>query len=91
MDKDLGHQLLFDQGWASMMVLKEGLERVRRLGGLDGRKLKTAMESLRDFETNGLTPPLTFTADDHRGAASCGLYALKDGVAELHSNITLER
>jgi branched-chain amino acid transport system substrate-binding protein len=91
MDRDLSHQLLFDQGWTAMMVLREGLARARRLGVLDGRKLKAAMESLRDFETNGLAPPLTFTADDHRGTVNCGLYALKDGAAELHSNMVLER
>jgi branched-chain amino acid transport system substrate-binding protein len=74
-----------------MMVLREGLARARHLGNLNGSKLRTALESLRDFETNGLTPPLTFTADDHRGTVKCGLYALKNGAAELHSNIVLER
>ena len=91
LDKDLSHKLLFDQGWAAMMVLREGLQRARQLGGTDGRKLRAALESLHNFETNGLTPPLTFSADDHRGTVSCGLYAIKDGVAELHSNLTLDR
>lgn len=41
---------------------------IKQLGGpLTGEKLKQGLEMLKDFDAEGLMPPLTITAKDHQG------------------------
>ena len=82
---------LYHQGWASMIVLAEGLKRARLAGKLTGPGLKAALETLSDFETGGLTPPLTFTSGDHRPAAACGLYTFTGGKPSLAADVKIAR
>ena len=53
---------------------------IKRAGNnLSGEAVKNAMESLRNFETWGLTPPFTYTADDHRPTTKAKLYIITGG------------
>ena len=54
------------RGWVSMMVLCEGLRIAEARGELTGLGIKNALDTLKDFNTQGLTAPITITADDHR-------------------------
>ncbi|MEW6264644.1 MAG: ABC transporter substrate-binding protein [Thermodesulfobacteriota bacterium] len=88
---DRSYPHLYNQAWASLMVLAEGLKRAHSAGKLNGPGLKAALESLTDFTTGGLTPPLTYTSEDHRGTTACGLYTFKEGRLHLAADLALER
>ena len=88
---DKTYTLHYNKAWASMMVMWEGLKRANKAGKLNGPGLKEALETLKDFETGGLTPPLTFTPDDHRGTTTCGLYEIKGGKLQLLEDVSIDR
>ena len=88
---DKTYTLHYNKCWASMMTMLEGLKRAKAAGNLTGPGLKAALESLRDFETGGITPPLTFTSEDHRPTTQCGLYTIKDGKLVLVTDVSIER
>ena len=52
-------------GWVSAMVLAEGLKNAGKNLTIDG--LVEGMESIRDFDTKGLTGLITYTPTNHRG------------------------
>jgi branched-chain amino acid transport system substrate-binding protein len=72
--------LLFGQGWTMMSIMLEGVRRAVADGQeLTGESIKAAMESIQDFETGGVTPPITFGPDDHRGMRGMRLYRVEGG------------
>ncbi len=79
------------RGFASMLVMAEALERASAKGELTGPSIKEALETLRDYDPMGLTPPITFLPDDHRPNMSVKLYRLGDDAMELLATETLER
>ena len=52
-------------GWATARVMLEGIKRAG--DDLSGVSIKKGLESIRDFNTGGITEPVTFTATDHKG------------------------
>jgi branched-chain amino acid transport system substrate-binding protein len=72
--------LLYGQGWTMMSIMLEGVRRAVAGGQeLTGENIKAAMESISGFETGGVTPPITFGADDHRGMRGMRLYRVEGG------------
>jgi len=65
------------RGWLWVMVAAEALKRSR--DDLTGEGVKKALESLRDFDTWGLSQPFTYTAEDHRPTTKSKLYIIKGG------------
>jgi branched-chain amino acid transport system substrate-binding protein len=80
----------YNLGWASMLVLAEGLKRAALAGNPNGPGLKAALETFVEFETGGLTPPLTYTKADHAPTTQCGLYTVMDGVLALVADLGQE-
>ncbi len=77
------------QGWTAMMVMWKALKDAKTL---DGPGIKAALETLKDFDTGGLTGPITFTAADHRPNMVVRIKAVgKDGKAVTAKTITIER
>ena len=63
-----------------MAVMTEGIRRIVASDQpLTGEAVKGALEELVDFDTGGVTYPITFTASDHRGAKGMRLYRVADG------------
>lgn len=64
-------------GWAAGLVASEG---IRRLGNkeITGENLKQVLESMKDFDTGGITSPITFTPDNHVGGK--GIKIMKPNV-----------
>ncbi len=60
------------QGWVTMKVMLEGVKRVD--GAVTGESLKKALETIKDFDTGGITVPLTFTDKSHKGNLSTRIY-----------------
>ncbi|GAB4248781.1 ABC transporter substrate-binding protein [Deferrisoma sp.] len=86
------HQMThFIRGWVSMMVMAEGLKRADAAGELTGPGLKKHLETLKDFDTGGLTAPITYTPDDHRPNMSAKIYEFQDGKMIYKATVVLER
>lgn len=76
-DKDKG--LTYSQGWATMMVMAEGIKRAAAQGQVSGESIKAALETLQNFETGGITAPVTFGPNDHKGTTALRLYRVQNG------------
>jgi branched-chain amino acid transport system substrate-binding protein len=71
--------LLFGQGWAMASLLMEGVKRAAAIGPLSGEAIKQQLEALRDFDTGGVTTPVTFTAGDHGGVKGMRIFQVEQG------------
>ena len=67
------------RGFASMLVMAEGIKRAAAKGKITGPAIKEALETLRDFDPMGLTPPISYYPDDHRANMSVFIYQIKNG------------
>ena len=73
--------LHYTQGWWTMAVMAEGIRMTIANGEeLTGENVKANLETLSHFETGGITAPITFTTEDHRGNRSLVVYAVEDGI-----------
>lgn len=68
---------LYVRGWAYVTVWSEALRRAGDNLTTDG--VKKALETFRNFDTGGLTPPITYTADDHRPTTRSTIYIVRNG------------
>jgi branched-chain amino acid transport system substrate-binding protein len=71
------HNSPYMRGWLWVMLAVEALKRTG--DNLNGEGVKKALESLRDFDTGGLSQPFTYTAEDHRPTTKAKLYIIKGG------------
>ena len=63
-----------------MRVMIEGVRRTVADGKeLTGENIKASLESIRNFDTGGVTPPITFASDDHHGMRGMRLYKVEGG------------
>ena len=72
--------LHYVQGWWTMAVMAEGLEMVVKEGKeVTGENLRTALESLTNFDTGGVTAPVSFSPTSHKGTNSLRLFKVEGG------------
>ena len=70
----------FVQGWYTMQLMARGLERALAASPeLTGRGLRDALETLGSVDTGGVTGPIHFSAESHRGARTAGVYVVEHG------------
>ena len=81
----------FVRGFASILVMAEGMKRATANGELTGEAIKTSLETLRDFDTMGLTPLISYFPDDHRPNMAVFIYTVKDGKLTFVKEEILER
>jgi len=67
------------RGWAYGLTWAEGLKIADKNKQLTGEGVKKALETLKGFDTGGLTPPVTYTAADHRPTTKTTIYVIKGG------------
>jgi branched-chain amino acid transport system substrate-binding protein len=73
--------LHFSQGWWTMAIMVEGIRLTLANGEeLTGENIKANLETIENFDTGGVTAPITFTPEDHRGNRSLTIYSVEDGV-----------
>jgi branched-chain amino acid transport system substrate-binding protein len=65
------------QGWLSMKVMLEGVKRAE--GAVTGESIKKGLEQLKDFDTGGITAPITFSDKSHKGNLSAKIYRADAG------------
>lgn len=80
-DKDIDELgVHYVQGWTTMGVMSEAISRVIQDGEeVTGPNVRAALENMQNYETGGITSPLTFTADDHAGNKALVMYQVQDG------------
>ncbi|MBZ0316512.1 MAG: ABC transporter substrate-binding protein [Anaerolineae bacterium] len=80
--------LHFTQGWWTMAVMVEGIRLTLAAGQeLTGENIKANLESISEFDTGGITAPITFTPEDHRGNRSLTIFSVEDGVWTAASDV----
>ena len=85
----------YAQGWWTMALMVEGIERAVKEGkALTGEDIRAALEGIKDFDTGGISAPISFSSTDHRGNKALRLFQVKDGQWEqvsdyIESNIEL--
>lgn len=68
------------QGWTTMSVMSEGIRRVVEEGNeVTGPNIRAALETIQDFDTGGITSPITFSSSDHAGSKALRLYQVENG------------
>jgi branched-chain amino acid transport system substrate-binding protein len=67
------------RGFASMLVMAEGVKRAAAAGEITGPAIKAALETLRDYDPMGLTPAISFFPNDHRPNMAVFLYKIEGG------------
>ncbi len=70
--------------WASGMLVAEALEQAGECLSLEN--FNNAMESITDFDTGGLTGPITFSPDSHLGNRSIRAVQAQDGAWVTYSD-----
>jgi branched-chain amino acid transport system substrate-binding protein len=70
---------VYVRGWASALVIAEGLKRADKAGQLNGEGIKKVLETLSNFDMGGLACNVTYTATDHRACTTTPIYQIKNG------------
>jgi branched-chain amino acid transport system substrate-binding protein len=73
------HDTNYVRGWSYVMVWAEGLKRADKAGKITGESIKNALETLKDFDLQGLAAPVTYTSTDHRPSTKVTLYQIQGG------------
>jgi branched-chain amino acid transport system substrate-binding protein len=76
-DKDV----FYVQGWYTMHVMAEGIAAAVEAGDdVDGPAIAAALQELDPVDTGGVSEPVDFSADSHRGMTSSNIYEVQDGL-----------
>ena len=79
------------RGWVSMMTMCEVLKIADKNKDLTGPGIKKVAETLKNFDTLGLTAPITYTPTDHRPNMTVNLGTFKGGKMGKIATIELPR
>jgi branched-chain amino acid transport system substrate-binding protein len=72
--------LHYVQGWWTMDVMAAGIERALEEGGdLTGESVRAGLESIQNYDTEGVSAPITFSATSHKGNNSLRLFRVENG------------
>jgi branched-chain amino acid transport system substrate-binding protein len=83
------HASPYMRGWLWVIV---SVEAIKRAGdNPTGESIKKGLESLKDFDTWGITPPFTYTNEDHRPTNRARLVAIKGGKIVQMKEVSVER
>ncbi len=83
------HYSPYMRGWLWTLLAVEGIKRAGDNPTGDG--VKNALESLKDFDTWGLTPPFTYTSEDHRPTTKAKLYIIQGGKLVVMREVSVDR
>lgn len=72
--------LHYTQGWWTMATMLEGVRLVVEAGDeVNGENIRAALETLNNFDTGGVTSPISFSSSSHRGNSSLRLFTVEGG------------
>ncbi len=68
------------QAWWTMATMVEGIRKTLEGGkALTGENIKASLESISNFDTGGVTVPITFTPQDHHGSKGMRFFKVEGG------------
>ena len=70
--------LIYIDGWANILVLAAALKMADEAGELTQEGLKKIFESFREFNTEELTPPISFFKHDHRATTKARVFKISN-------------
>lgn len=65
--EDIYNEQWYEMGWTDAMVMVEGMKKAG--DNLTGQTLKEGIESVKNFDTGGITAPLSYDPTQHTGGA----------------------
>jgi branched-chain amino acid transport system substrate-binding protein len=77
------------RGWLWVIVAAEAIKRAG--DNLTGESVKNALESFKEFDTWGITPPFTYTSEDHRPTNRARLVTVKGGKIVPMREVSVDR
>ena len=77
------------QGFTAMKVMVEAIGRVK--GEINGPAIKAALEGMTDFDTGGLTVPVSFSTKSHKGSMGLRIYQIQSGKFVPVKKVVLSR
>jgi len=77
------------RGWLTVIVAVEAMKRAGAT--LTGETVKKGLESLKEFDTWGITPPFTYTSEDHRPTNRARLVVIKGGKIVQLREVSVDR
>ena len=83
------HASPYMRGWLWTIMAAEAIKRAGP--NPTGEGVKTALESLKEWDTWGITPPFTYTNEDHRPTNRARLVVIKDGKVNFVREVSVER
>jgi len=72
-----------EDGASTLLSTPVAIEAIRRAmedvgyENLDGRAVKEALDTIKDFDPHGMGKGITYTPEDHRGSASVKIYEVQ--------------
>jgi len=67
----------FVQGWLTAKVLFEGIRRAK--GEVTGESIKAGLETMKDYDTGGISDKITFSDKSHKGVLGARVFQVKSG------------
>jgi branched-chain amino acid transport system substrate-binding protein len=83
------HASPYMRGWLWVIVAAEAIKRAG--DAPTGESVKQALESLKDFDTWGITPPFTYTNEDHRPTTRARLVTIRGGKVVQLREVSVNR
>ena len=77
------------RGWLWVIMSVEALKRAGP--NASGEQIKKAFESFKDFDPWGLTPPFTYTTEDHRPTTRARIVQVKGGKVVQLKEVSVDR
>jgi branched-chain amino acid transport system substrate-binding protein len=76
--------IFYVQGWYTMHVMAEGIARAVESGEeVTGASIRTALEEMDPVDTGGVSEPIEFSPESHRGMSGSNLYRMEGGELTL--------
>lgn len=76
--------LHYAQGWYTMHTMAEGIRHLLEAGEeVTGPALKEALEEMDPVDTGGVSAPIDFSDESHRGAVPSGVYTVEGGELQV--------
>lgn len=72
------------QGWATAKVMAEGIRKAA--DDISGPGIRNGLEGIRSYSTGGITAPVTFTPDNHKGTDKLKIGQVKNGRWQIVSD-----
>jgi branched-chain amino acid transport system substrate-binding protein len=77
------------RGWLWVILTVEAIKRAGP--NADGEAIKKAFESFKELDTWGITPPFTYTSEDHRPTTRARIVQVKGGKVVALREVSVDR